>query len=100
MRIAYQGVIGAYSEAAALRFNDSADLMSCPAFEDVFEAVDGGQATHGILPIENTIGGTIHRNYDLLLEQAAYCSSSDCQRRDEPGRGSACLFASARISAM
>ena len=68
MRIAYQGVIGAYSEAAALRFNDSADLMSCPSFENVFEAVDGGLATHGILPIENTIGGTIHRNYDLLLE--------------------------------
>ena len=68
MRIAYQGVIGAYSEAAALRFNDSADLLSCPSFEDVFKAVDEGLATHGILPIENTIGGTIHRNYDLLLE--------------------------------
>jgi len=68
MRIAYQGEIGAYSEAAALRFNDSADLMSCPSFENVFEAVDEGLATHGILPIENTIGGTIHRNYDLLLE--------------------------------
>jgi arogenate/prephenate dehydratase len=68
MRIAYQGVTGAYSEAAALRFNASADLLSCPSFEDVFGAVDGRQATHGILPIENTIGGTIHRNYDLLLE--------------------------------
>ena len=68
MRIAYQGVTGAYSEAAALRFNASADLLSCPSFEDVFAAVDGRQATHGILPIENTIGGTIHRNYDLLLE--------------------------------
>ena len=68
MRIAYQGVIGAYSEAAALRFNDSADLMPCPAFEDVFKAVDDGKATHGILPFENTIGGTIHRIYDLLLE--------------------------------
>ena len=68
MRIAYQGVTGAYSEAAALRFNEAADLMSCPSFEDVFAAVDGRKATHGILPIENTIGGTIHRNYDLLLE--------------------------------
>ena len=68
MRIAFQGVSGAYSEAAALRLNDSADVLPCPAFEDVFAAVDAGRATHGILPIENTIGGTIHRNYDLLLE--------------------------------
>ena len=77
MRIAYQGVIGAYSEAAALRFNDSADLLSCPSFEDVFKAVDGGLATHGILPIENTIGGTIHRNYDLLLEHEDFQTATD-----------------------
>ena len=68
MRIASQGVAGAYSEAAALRFNKAADLLPCPAFDDVFGAVDERRATHGILPIENTIGGTIHRNYDLLLE--------------------------------
>ena len=68
MRIAYQGVTGAYSEAAARRFNPSADLLARPSFEQVFAAVVEQQATHGILPIENTIGGTIHRNYDLLLE--------------------------------
>ena len=68
MRIAFQGVAGAYSEAAARRFNTATDLLPCPAFEDVFNAVDERRATHGILPIENTIGGTIHRNYDLLLE--------------------------------
>ena len=68
MRIAYQGVSGAYSEAAALRFKPSADLMPCPSFEEVFAAVNARESTHGILPIENTIGGTIHRNYDLLLE--------------------------------
>ena len=68
MRIAYQGVTGAYSEAAALQFNPSADPLPRPSFDDVFAAVAGGEATHGILPIENTIGGTIHRNYDLMLE--------------------------------
>ena len=67
MRIAYQGEPGAYSEAAALRFNPSADLLPRGSFEAVFEAVEEGAATHGILPIENTIGGTIHENYDLLL---------------------------------
>ena len=68
MRIAFQGEPGAYSEAAALRFSDHADLLPCEAFEDVFAAVASGKATHGILPVENSIGGTIHRNYDLLLE--------------------------------
>ena len=68
MRIAYQGEPGAYSEAAALRFKASADLLPRESFETVFEAVEQGGATHGILPIENSIGGTIHRNYDLLLQ--------------------------------
>ena len=68
MRIAYQGEPGAYSEAAALRFNPSAELVPRETFDEVFEAVEQGTVTHGILPIENTTYGTIHRNYDLLLQ--------------------------------
>jgi arogenate/prephenate dehydratase len=68
MRIAFQGESGAYSEAAALRFSDHADVLACESFEDVFASVAAGKATHGILPVENSIGGSIHRNYDLLLE--------------------------------
>ena len=67
MRIAYQGEPGAYSEAAALRFRPSAEPLPRATFEAVFAAVEEGAASHGILPIENTIGGTIHQNYDLLL---------------------------------
>ena len=67
MRIAFQGEPGAYSEAAALKWRPEADVQACPAFEDVFDAVEAGRATCGVLPIENSIGGTIHRNYDLLL---------------------------------
>ncbi len=68
VRIAYQGEPGAYSEAAALRVNPDADPMPRLSFEDVFATVVAGEATHGILPIENTIAGSIHRNYDLMLE--------------------------------
>ena len=68
MRIAFQGEPGAYSEAAALKFSDHADLLPCESFEGVFAAVANGKATHGILPVENSIGGSIHRNYDLLVE--------------------------------
>jgi len=68
MRIAYQGEPGAYSEAAALAFKPSASLLPCRTFEDVFRAVTEGAATHGVLPLENSIGGSIHRNFDLLVE--------------------------------
>ena len=68
MRIAYQGEPGAYSEAAAQQINADAQLLPCRSFEDVFDAVNGGPAHYGVLPIENSIGGSIHRNFDLLLE--------------------------------
>jgi prephenate dehydratase len=68
VRIAFQGEPGAFSEAAAARVAEGAELLPCRAFEDVFRAVADGEATHGVLPVENSIGGSIHRNYDLLLE--------------------------------
>lgn len=67
-RIAFQGEPGAYSEAAALLFDPACEPVPCRSFEEVFAAVAGGDVARGILPIENSIGGTIHRNYDLLLE--------------------------------
>ena len=68
MRIAYQGEPGAYSEAAALAFDAEATPVPCRSFEDVFAAVRAGAAARGVLPMENSIGGSIHRNYDLLIE--------------------------------
>ncbi len=68
MQIAYQGEPGAFSEAASRQVGPSAELLPCKSFEDVFVAVDGGKVDYGVLPIENSIGGSIHRNFDLLLE--------------------------------
>ena len=69
MKLAFQGEPGAYSEAAALAYGGSeAETLPCLAFDDVFAAVADQRATHGVLPLENSIGGTIHRNYDLLVE--------------------------------
>jgi prephenate dehydratase len=68
MRIAFQGATGAYSEAAALSACPHAEPIPHDSFDDVFAAVAGGRVSHGILPVENSIGGSIHRNYDLLLE--------------------------------
>ena len=49
------------------RVDQDAQLVPLRSFEEVFEAVNGGPAGYGVLPIENSIGGSIHRNYDLLL---------------------------------
>jgi len=68
MRIAYQGELGAFSEAAARLVHADAELIAYRSFEEVFGAVDAGAAGYGVLPIENSIGGSIHRNYDLLVE--------------------------------
>ena len=68
LRIAYQGEPGAFSEAAARRIAPDAQLVACRTFEEVFASVEGGPAGYGVVPIENSIGGSIHRNYDLLLE--------------------------------
>jgi prephenate dehydratase len=67
MKIAYQGEPGAFSEAAARRIDPDAQLTPCRSFEEVFDTVVAAPGTYGVLPIENSIGGSIHRNYDLLL---------------------------------
>jgi prephenate dehydratase len=67
MKIAYQGEPGAFSEAAARRLDSEAQLLPSKTFEEVFEQVSADPSTWGVLPFENSIGGSIHRNYDLLL---------------------------------
>jgi prephenate dehydratase len=68
LRVAFQGERGAYSEEAAVTFlGDSITPIPCPDFDCVFEAVKSGAADRGVLPVENSLAGSIHRNYDLLL---------------------------------
>jgi len=67
--VAFQGEPGAYSELAALEyFGEGIDTLACQTFEDVFASVsDATSETTGFIPIENSLAGSIHRNYDLLL---------------------------------
>jgi arogenate/prephenate dehydratase len=68
VRIAYQGEPGAFSEAASRQIAADGQMVPCKSFEDVFAVVNTNGADFGVLPIENSIGGSIHRNFDLLLE--------------------------------
>lgn len=67
MRVAFQGEPGANSEAAALKhFGEKVETLPSENFDVLFERVADGTADYAIAPIENTLAGSIHQNYDLL----------------------------------
>lgn len=69
-RVAYQGERGAYSEEALIqRFGSSAELMPKPYLRNVFDAVEGGEADAGLIPVENSLEGSIVHSYDLLYKR-------------------------------
>ncbi|WP_320129040.1 3-deoxy-7-phosphoheptulonate synthase [uncultured Sphaerochaeta sp.] len=66
--IAFQGERGAFSELAIRRtFDEKSSVLPCKTFSDVFESVMQGKAAYGVVPLENTLGGTIYDNLDLLI---------------------------------
>jgi len=67
--VAYQGERGAYGEKAIRHyFEGEVKALPVPEFPSVFETVLEGKAGFGIVPIENSLTGSIHQNYDLLLQ--------------------------------
>jgi prephenate dehydratase len=67
--VAYQGERGAFSEAAARKLlGPSIDALPCRSFDDVFAAVADGPANCAMIPIENSLAGSVLRNYELLGE--------------------------------
>ncbi len=69
MVVAFQGERGAFSEEAARKLlGPDIDVLACRTFDDVFAAVSSGAARSAILPIENSLAGSVLRNYELLAE--------------------------------
>ncbi|KAK4387873.1 Arogenate dehydratase/prephenate dehydratase 1, chloroplastic [Sesamum angolense] len=72
LRVAYQGVPGANSEAAALKAYPGSNTVPFAKFEDAIRAAEIGLVDEAVIPIENTIGGSIHFNYDMLLRHRVH----------------------------
>lgn len=69
LRVAFQGEIGAYSEDAVYSFfGSSVEVKPCKNLSDVFESVEAGEAEYGVVPVENSIEGSVNQTYDLFLE--------------------------------
>src|SRR5262245_19223581 len=67
--VAFQGERGAYSEIAARSFfGNKIELLPSETFNLVFKRVEASVAGFGVIPIENSLAGSIHQNYDLLLK--------------------------------
>ena len=66
--IAFQGARGAFSEEATRKLlGPEIAVMPCERFEDIFRAVKEGRAAGAMVPIENTLAGSVHENYDHLV---------------------------------
>jgi prephenate dehydratase/chorismate mutase len=65
--IGYQGERGAYSELAAMKWNNEYVTTACQTWNDVFDGVKSGLYDFGIVPIENTLGGVVNQTNDLMI---------------------------------
>ena len=67
MKVSFQGEAGAYSEQAVFNYFGNVETIPCESFDAVFDTVISNQCESALIPIENSLAGSIHQNYDLLL---------------------------------
>jgi len=68
LKVAFQGERGAYSESAVRAFfGDDTKVKPCRDLAEVFESVDKQEAQFGVVPIENSLEGSVNQTYDLFL---------------------------------
>jgi prephenate dehydratase len=65
--IAFQGEPGAFSQVAVEQLTGKSRIHPCQRFEEVFECLHKGKVDAAVIPIENTLHGSVHENYDHLL---------------------------------
>ena len=71
-KIGCQGTSGANSEAAAKKVFGDREFTFYPSFEEVFKAVQSGEADYGVLPVQNSTAGSVDSTYDLMAKYPFY----------------------------
>jgi chorismate mutase-like protein len=70
-RVAFLGDHGTFSEEAVVNLlGENCETVSRPTFDELFAAIDEGAADYILAPLENSLVGSVHRCYDLLLESS------------------------------
>jgi len=69
LKVVFQGEIGAYSEMTVYKhFGSDIQVIPCKRFSDVFKSVEADEAVYGVVPVENSIEGSVNQVYDLFLK--------------------------------
>jgi prephenate dehydratase len=81
-KIGFQGELGSYSEIAALRFfsNSQSNFIPFRSFQDLFDNVENSFLDAAIIPVENSIEGSVNETYDLLMEKQLFVTGEIYQR--------------------
>jgi prephenate dehydratase len=75
-RVAFQGEHGAFSEEAAVKlFTEPVKLVPRPTFDALYTSIEDGVADYVAAPIENSLAGSVHRSFDLLLDSGLQIKS-------------------------
>ena len=70
-RVAFQGERGSFSETAAIGIlGEEFQTVPCQTFEDLYKSIDENRADFILSPLENSLVGSVHRCYDLLLHSS------------------------------
>ena len=69
-RLAYLGPAGTFTEQAAAEYDPAAELISFPSEHAVATAVEGGKADQGVLPVENSLDGSVTGTLDVLVHDS------------------------------
>jgi prephenate dehydratase len=72
MKVAIQGEIGSFSHEAAERMLRQCTVVRCTRSAEVFDRIEGGSADAGVIPIENTLAGTVAEHADLLVARNVF----------------------------
>jgi prephenate dehydratase len=79
-KVAFQGESGAYSELAVFRFFPNSKPVPVRSFQEVIETLLSGLSDYAVVPIENSIEGSVNEVYDLLLQSNLYIVGETYQR--------------------